>query len=93
MVAWDGLTPGAWIAGLAESDICINLAGRSLNCRYNAANRRNRLRLFLNGFKIAVDRLPAEAHTGLEHVQIRAARAAAQCRRAIPAGAAEMRTW
>lgn len=38
--AWDGVTPGAWIRDLAESDLCINLAGRSVDCRYNAANRR-----------------------------------------------------
>jgi uncharacterized protein (TIGR01777 family) len=40
VVSWDGLTPGAWITDLAESDVCINLAGRSVNCRYTAANRR-----------------------------------------------------
>lgn len=40
VVAWDGVTPGAWIRDLAESDVCINLAGRSVDCRYNPANRR-----------------------------------------------------
>jgi uncharacterized protein (TIGR01777 family) len=40
VVAWDGVTPGAWITDVAESDVCINLAGRSVNCRYTAANRR-----------------------------------------------------
>ena len=40
VVAWDGAAPGEWIADLARSDVCINLAGRSVNCRYNAANRR-----------------------------------------------------
>jgi uncharacterized protein (TIGR01777 family) len=39
-VFWDGLTPGAWIDDLEQSDVCINLAGRSVNCRYHAANRR-----------------------------------------------------
>ncbi len=37
---WDGITPGSWIADLEQSDVCINLAGRSVNCRYTAANRR-----------------------------------------------------
>ena len=37
---WDGLTPGAWVAELEQSDVCINLAGRSVNCRYNTENRR-----------------------------------------------------
>jgi len=40
VVFWDGVTPGEWIDDLAESDVCINLAGRSVNCRYTAANRR-----------------------------------------------------
>ena len=40
VVSWDGLTPGDWIADLEQSDVCINLAGRSVNCRYTAANRR-----------------------------------------------------
>ena len=33
VVPWDGLTPGSWIAELEQSDVCINLAGRSVNCR------------------------------------------------------------
>src|SRR5580658_7298095 len=41
VTAWDGLTPGAWIADLEQSDVCINLAGRSVNCRYTAANVRS----------------------------------------------------
>jgi uncharacterized protein (TIGR01777 family) len=39
-IVWDGLTPGPWIDELDHSDVCVNLAGRSVNCRYNAANRR-----------------------------------------------------
>jgi uncharacterized protein (TIGR01777 family) len=38
---WDGETPGDWVAALEQSDVCINLAGRSVNCRYHAANRRS----------------------------------------------------
>lgn len=37
---WDGVTPGPWVNEIDGSDIVINLAGRSVNCRYNAANRR-----------------------------------------------------
>lgn len=40
VVAWDGLMPGDWISDLEGSDVCINLAGRSVNCRYTAENRR-----------------------------------------------------
>jgi Predicted nucleoside-diphosphate sugar epimerase len=38
---WDAVTPGDWTADLEQSDVCINLAGRSVNCRYTAANRRS----------------------------------------------------
>ncbi len=40
VITWDGLTPGRWVAQLEHSDVCINLAGRSVDCRYNPANRR-----------------------------------------------------
>jgi uncharacterized protein (TIGR01777 family) len=40
VVEWDGATPGPWASELEGSDVCINLAGRSVNCRYHAANRR-----------------------------------------------------
>ena len=30
VISWDGLTPGPWVADLQESDVCINLAGRSV---------------------------------------------------------------
>ena len=38
--AWDGLTLGDWVSHLKGSDVLINLAGRSVNCRYNESNRR-----------------------------------------------------
>lgn len=41
VVLWDGLTVGDWISALEGSDICINLTGRSVNCRYTAENRRS----------------------------------------------------
>lgn len=37
---WDGSTMGAWVAELERSDACINLSGRSVNCRYTEQNRR-----------------------------------------------------
>jgi uncharacterized protein len=39
-VAWDGLSRGAWTAELEGCDVCINLAGRSVDCRYGVKNRR-----------------------------------------------------
>lgn len=38
-VAWDPVTEGPWISELGGADICINLTGRSVNCRYNHENR------------------------------------------------------
>ena len=38
-IHWDGEHPGDWAEHLENADACINLAGRSVNCRYNAANR------------------------------------------------------
>jgi uncharacterized protein (TIGR01777 family) len=40
VVFWDGARAGAWAGEIERSDVCLNLAGRSVNCRYNAANRR-----------------------------------------------------
>ncbi|MEP7366716.1 MAG: TIGR01777 family oxidoreductase [Acidobacteriota bacterium] len=37
---WDGRTAGAWAHRVEHCDILINLAGRSVNCRYTKANRR-----------------------------------------------------
>jgi len=36
---WDGETLGDWTEGLDGADTVINLAGRSVNCRYTAENR------------------------------------------------------
>src|ERR1700676_3098166 len=38
-VHWDGEHVGPWTEHLEGADVCINLAGRSVNCRYTAANR------------------------------------------------------
>ena len=39
-VAWDGATLGDWTTEIDGADVVINLAGRSVNCRYTPANRR-----------------------------------------------------
>jgi hypothetical protein len=36
---WDGLTRGPWTDEIDRGDAVIHLSGRSVNCRYNAANR------------------------------------------------------
>ena len=39
-VAWDGETLGPWAAELDGADVVVNLAGRTVNCRYNERNLR-----------------------------------------------------
>lgn len=40
MFHWDGRTVGNWLQVMEGADSVINLAGRSVDCRYNSANRR-----------------------------------------------------
>lgn len=37
---WDGRTVGPWALALEGAALVVNLAGRSVNCRYDARNRR-----------------------------------------------------
>jgi uncharacterized protein (TIGR01777 family) len=56
VVSWDGATLGAWQREIDSSDVVINLAGRSVNCRYTAANRQEIL-----ASRIASTRVVGEA--------------------------------
>lgn len=40
IVKWDAKTLGDWVSEIDGADVVINLAGRNVNCRYNAENRR-----------------------------------------------------
>ena len=40
IVKWDAETLGDWAAEFEGADVVINLAGRSVNCRYNTENRK-----------------------------------------------------
>lgn len=40
VLPWDARVAGPWTAALEKSDVCVNLTGRSVNCRYHARNRR-----------------------------------------------------
>lgn len=37
-VAWDALRQGEWVRELDGASALLNLAGRTVNCRYSAAN-------------------------------------------------------
>ena len=36
---WDGKTIGKWTEHLENSDVLINLSGKSVDCRYNDKNK------------------------------------------------------
>ena len=49
---WDGATVADWARELDDADVVINLAGRSVNCRYTAANRREILQSRLQSTRV-----------------------------------------
>ncbi len=51
-VAWDGETLDRWVAELDGTDALVNLAGRSVNCRYQLANRREILESRLRSTRV-----------------------------------------
>jgi uncharacterized protein (TIGR01777 family) len=40
VIDWDGETIGDWVKQIDGADVVVNLAGQSVNCRYNLRNRR-----------------------------------------------------
>src|SRR4051794_15879257 len=54
-VTWDGKTLGDWCAALEGAAAVINLTGKSVNCRYNAANRNEILRSRLDSVHVLGD--------------------------------------
>jgi uncharacterized protein (TIGR01777 family) len=60
-VRWDGENVGPWIDYLEGTDVCINLTGRSVNCRYTPANR-----AAIYHSRIGSTRLLGEVIRGLE---------------------------
>lgn len=61
-VHWDGEHAGPWVETLEGADVCINLAGRSVNCRYSARNRQQ-----IYGSRIHSTRLVGQIIAGLEN--------------------------
>lgn len=52
VVAWDAKTRGSWTKEFDGADVVVNLAGRSVNCRYGAENRRQILDSRVNSTRI-----------------------------------------
>ena len=61
-VHWDGEQAGDWTEHLDGADVCINLAGRSVNCRYTEKNRKA-----IYDSRIRSTRLLGRVIAGLEH--------------------------
>ena len=40
VIIWDGASVQSWADEIDGADVVINLAGRSVNCRYTQANRK-----------------------------------------------------
>src|SRR5687767_8195149 len=51
-VHWDGEAIGEWASDIDGADVVINLAGRSVNCRYNAENRRQMMDSRVNSTRV-----------------------------------------
>ena len=61
VVSWDGRTQGEWAKVIDGADAVINLAGRSVNCRYNPANRREILESRTDSVRAVAEAIRAAA--------------------------------
>ncbi len=43
-VRWDGVTLGPWVDAIDGADVVVNMAGHTVNCRYNDINRKRILK-------------------------------------------------
>lgn len=59
---WDGKTLDDWAKEIDGSDVVINLAGRSVNCRYNAENRRQIMDSRVDSTRVVGEAIAAAAN-------------------------------
>ncbi|WMX16053.1 TIGR01777 family oxidoreductase [Aureispira sp. CCB-E] len=59
---WDGKTLGDWTKVIDGADVVVNMAGRTVNCRYNALNRKQILDSRINSTRILGEAI-AQAQT------------------------------
>jgi uncharacterized protein (TIGR01777 family) len=62
VVEWDAMTLAPWAAEIDGADVVINLAGRSVNCRYNAENRRQMMDSRVNSTMAVGEAIAAADH-------------------------------
>lgn len=62
VVKWDAETLGDWAVEFERADAVINLAGRSVNCRYTAANRRAIKESRVNSTRIVGEAIARATH-------------------------------
>lgn len=60
-VHWDGVTPGPWAGEIDGSDVVVNLAGRSVNCRYTPANLREMMDSRVHSARVVGEAIAAAA--------------------------------
>lgn len=61
-VAWDGKTLGSWADELDGATALLNLAGRSVNCRYHARNRKQILASRIDSTRVLGEAIRACHH-------------------------------
>lgn len=61
VVSWDAQTLGSWTNELDGADVVVNLAGRSVNCRYSPANRRDIIESRVRSTQIVGEAIAASA--------------------------------
>jgi uncharacterized protein (TIGR01777 family) len=69
VVAWDGATLGNWQREINGCDVVINLAGRSVNCRYTAANRKEILQSHVLSTRVVGQAIAAATHKPIVWLQ------------------------
>lgn len=57
VLRWDGVSPGAWTQALEGAAVLVNLAGRSVDCRYHARNRAEILASRVDSTRLLADAL------------------------------------
>jgi uncharacterized protein (TIGR01777 family) len=60
-VAWDGKTLGPWAAEIDGADVVINLAGRTVDCRYNEKNLREMMDSRVDSTRVVGEAIAAAA--------------------------------